>query len=100
MDTARQILGVGFVLSLLAGAYWALRRGITPLRGLLANTRLGRRESLRVVERVSLTPQHSAHILRAGAREWVLITHPRGCTVIGRVQPGALSRTAPAEAAA
>ena len=83
MDTARQILAVGCVLMLLAGAVWALRRG----RIALPRTRAS---GLQIVGRVTLTPQHSLHIVRSGEREWVLATHPQGCVTISeRTPPGA-----------
>lgn len=82
MDIARQILAVSFVLALLAGALRALRRGGRLLPSLPGSSKRGRASALQVVGRVPLTPQHCLHIVRAGDREWVLATHPQGCTPI------------------
>ena len=80
METARQGLAVVFVLALLGTALWALRRGAGPLHALRRGK--DKAQSLEIVERVALTPQHSLHVVRAGASEWILATHPQGCTVI------------------
>jgi flagellar biogenesis protein FliO len=82
MDTARQTLAVFFVLLLLGAALWTLRRGTGPLSAAFTKISRDQGQSLQVVGRVALTPQHSLHIVRAGEREWVLATHPQGCTVI------------------
>lgn len=83
MDAARQISAVLFVLLLLGAALWALRREGGPLRSLGRRTAPDQAPVLQVMGRITLTPQHSVHIVRAGAREWVVATHPQGCTVIG-----------------
>ena len=80
METTRQVLAVVFVLALLGAALWALRRGAGPLQARRRGQ--GKAKALQVVERVTLTPQHSLHVVRAGAGEWILATHPQGCTVI------------------
>ncbi len=82
MDIARQALSVFFVLALLGGALWALRRSAGPWHRLIARRVKDKTRSLELVERVALTPQHSLHLVRAAGREWLLATHPRGCTVI------------------
>lgn len=87
MDAARQALSVCFVLALLGAALWALRRGVGSSGGLLGRVSLARpakdkTRSLQLLERVVLTPQHSLHLVRADGREWLLATHPQGCTVV------------------
>jgi flagellar biogenesis protein FliO len=82
MEATRQIPAVFLVLVLLGGALWALRRGAGPLRGALRRATRDQSHSLQVMGRITLTPHHSLHIVRAGAREWVVATHPQGCTVI------------------
>jgi flagellar biogenesis protein FliO len=82
MDAARQVLSVLFVLALLGAALWALRRGAGPWRGVLARRAQDKTKSLHLLERMVLTPQHSLHLVRAGGREWLLATHPQGCTVV------------------
>ena len=83
MDVARQMAAVALVLALLGTALWALRRGASPLWIWARKAAPNQGPALRVTGRVTLTPQHSLHIVRAGAREWVVATHPHGCTVIG-----------------
>jgi flagellar biogenesis protein FliO len=80
METTRQVLAVVFVLALLGAALWALRRGAGPLQA----RRRGqdKTQALQIIERIALTPQHSLHVVRAGACEWILVTHPQGCTII------------------
>jgi flagellar biogenesis protein FliO len=82
MDAARQVLSVLFVLVLLGAALWALRRGAVPLQGVFARRTQAKTKSLQLIERVVLTPQHSLHLVQASGREWLLATHPQGCTVV------------------
>lgn len=88
MDVARQLAAVALVLALLGAALWALRRGASPLWIRAHQSAPNQGPSLQVMGRVTLTPQHSLHVVRAGDREWVVATHPQGCTVIGRDSPG------------
>lgn len=83
MDLARQISAVLFVLTLLGAALWALRREGGPWRSLVRRAPPDQAPALRVLGRIALTPHHSLHIVKAGAREWVVATHPQGCTVLG-----------------
>lgn len=92
MDTLREVLGVLFVFGLLGGALWALRRGAGPIRMLRGGNRPA--ASLRILERVVLTPQHSMHVVCAGSTEWVLVTHPQGCNVISQTAGQQQSREA------
>ncbi len=80
METLRPVLAIAFVLALLGAALWALRREAGPLRIPRSGKQPGR--GFKVVERIPLTPQHSLHVVRAGAEEWILATHPQGCSVI------------------
>jgi flagellar biogenesis protein FliO len=82
MDLARQMAAVAVVLALFGAALWALRRGTGRLGNRNRKTARDQGRSLQVMGRVTLTPQHSLHIVRAGAREWVVATHPQGCTLI------------------
>jgi flagellar biogenesis protein FliO len=42
------------------------------------------------VERLSLTPQHSLHMVRVNGREFVVATHPQGCTLVTAVAEQAI----------
>jgi flagellar biogenesis protein FliO len=82
MEAVRQILSVLLVFALLGGALWALRQQSGVMfRGWPRRT-AGRTKALEPVERVSLTPQHSLHLVRVGGREFLVATHPRGCTFL------------------
>lgn len=85
MEIARQVLAVVFVLALLGAALWALRHGTAPLQALRSGKTQER--GFKVVERIALTPQHSLHIIRRGSEEWILATHPQGCSVIQKDSP-------------
>lgn len=87
METVRPILAIAFVLALLGAALLALRQGTSPLRVLRSGRQPER--GFKVIERIALTPQHSLHIVRAGAEEWILATHPQGCSVIQKSEPAA-----------
>jgi flagellar biogenesis protein FliO len=80
MELIPQFFAILFVLALLAAAIWLLRR-----KSLLQFNLPGRGQSPRqinAVERLSLTPQHSVHLLRIGERGVLLSTHPAGCTLL------------------
>ena len=85
MEIARQILALAFVLALLGVARWALRRGTGPFHALRGGK--PSRRTLESVERIVLTPQHSLHVVRSGGEEWILATHPQGCSVIQKNNP-------------
>lgn len=83
MDVLRQIFSVLLVFSLLGGVLWALRRGgRVSFSGLARKRILGNTRSLIAVERLSLTPQHTLHIVRVNGREVLVATHPQGCSVV------------------
>ena len=79
MDLAGQLAAVLFVVALLWLVVWILRR-----KGAVAGFTAGKRgeRSLEVLERLSLTPQHSMHLVRSGGRRFLLGAHPSGLTVI------------------
>lgn len=78
MDVLRQILSVLLVFGLLGGALWMLRRG----RRMSFPGTSRKQRSLEAIERMSLTPQHSLHLVRIRGREVVVATHPQGCSVV------------------
>jgi flagellar biogenesis protein FliO len=84
MDEIRQALAVLTVLGILGGALWWLRR--KGLAQFSLNTRSGRRvTSMKVVERLVLTPQHSLHLVRVGERTILVAASPGGCAVLDSV---------------
>jgi flagellar biosynthetic protein FliO len=78
MDLARQSLAITFVLGLLWAALWLLkRRG--AIRGRRSQASVG---SLASCGKLSLTAQHSIHLVRIGDRNLVLAVHPGGITFL------------------
>ena len=90
MDIAREVAAVVFVLALLGGVLWAMRRGISFSRGISFKGSV-RARRLETIERVALTPQHALHLVRFDGKELVISTHPQGCSAI---KVGRTSRSA------
>jgi flagellar biosynthetic protein FliO len=73
--------GVVLVLALLLGALWFLRRkGWAQFSGARRNARPGR--PLEVIDRVTLTPHHSLHLVRMADRILLVGLSPTGCTLL------------------
>ena len=78
MDLARQSLAISFVFALLWAGLWLLkRRGVIRIRGNPSSQGL-----LESRGKLSLTAQHSIHLVRAGDRNLVLAVHPAGVTFL------------------
>jgi flagellar biogenesis protein FliO len=87
MDVVRQTLAVLFVFLLLGLALWNLRRVGRGVAGAsFWNRARGGARSLESVERLSLTPQHTLHLVRMNGREVVVATHPQGCSILPQSQ--------------
>ena len=83
MDEIRQVLSVVTVLALLGGALWWLRRrGVAQFA--LQGRGSGKVKAMTVVERLSLTPQHSLHLVRIGERTILVAVSPGGCGLLDR----------------
>ena len=81
MEAIQQTLVVVFVLALLGGSLWWLRaKGLASfnVKGIGRST--GRR--MQLVERLSLTPQHSLHLVNVGGRELLIAVSPGGCSIL------------------
>ncbi len=76
-DLIRQMLAVLLVFGLLGAAVWKLRSG--PFARRSAGSRMASEG------RLALTPQHAVHLVRIDGREFVVATHPQGCSVVGEV---------------
>jgi flagellar biogenesis protein FliO len=75
------------VLGVLAAALWWLRRkgaAQFTLRGL---RRGGGPRRLEVLERLSLTPQHSLHLVRVADRVVLIALSPAGCSILDGATP-------------
>lgn len=81
----RQSLAITVVFFLLWLCLWLLRK-----KGLLAaGGRFRMREphrDLELLERLSLTPQHSLQTVRIGDRRIVVAVHPGGMAVLSEIQ--------------
>ncbi len=73
-----QILAALFVIGLLLGTVWVLRR-----KGLAAPNpmwrRAGRSNSMQAIERLQLTAQHSLHLVRLGDELILIGVSPSSC---------------------
>jgi flagellar biogenesis protein FliO len=81
MDEIRQALAVLTVLGILAGTLWWLRRkGLAQFA--LKPGSAGRTRHMKVVERLTLTPQHSLHLVRVGSRTVLIAASPSRCALL------------------
>jgi flagellar biogenesis protein FliO len=95
MDIVRQSLAITFVLALLWGALWVLRRrdGLRPSLG----KGPGQPRLLESRGKLALTAHHSVHVIRAGNREIVLGVHGSGITVICDLATDATAPSQPSQ---
>jgi len=85
-----QILAVFVVLGLMIGALWVLRRGgVARFGGISRNRRVA--SELEIVDRISLTPQHSLHLVRLAGRTVLIGVSPAGLERLAELEPGAIS---------
>lgn len=88
MESVQQALSVLLVLGLLGGALWWLRRkGMAQFP--LKTRASGKARSMRVVERLALTPQHSLHLVSVKGRTVLIAVSPGGCSVLEGFAPDA-----------
>src|SRR5450631_2581017 len=87
MEFGSQFLAVLMVLGILCGALWVLKRkgmvhtAFRPSRFLRSSTRAGE-QRLEVIDRLSLTPQHSVHLIRVADRMLLVGLSPGGCNLL------------------
>ncbi len=89
METFQQLWAVVVVLGLLCGGLWLLKRkgwARTALRR-GADDGLPR---LEIVDRLSLTPQHSLHLIRMADRTLLIGLSPNGCNLLESAPAGAV----------
>jgi hypothetical protein len=105
MDVLRQAFSVLLVFSLLGAVLWALGRagkvsfpGLSFAglmgRGLARKRALGNSRSMIAVERLTLTPQHTLHLVRINGEDVLVATHPLGCSVVTTVTERAMGAQA------
>jgi flagellar biosynthetic protein FliO len=79
MEVIQQMAAVAVVLLLLGATLWVLRR-----RG-FAGVSLGKKSAgrrIECLERLSLGPQHTLHLVRVGETELLLGCSPSGCSLV------------------
>jgi flagellar biogenesis protein FliO len=79
MEFVQELAAVGAVLSLLTATLWWLRR--RNFAGVLHLKRPGGRR-LERLERLSLGPQHTLHLVRVGDMDLLLASTPAGCALV------------------
>lgn len=79
METMQQVAAVVGVLAILCGTLWWLRR-----RGYAvpAGVRRGPGRRMECMERISLGPQQTLHLVRFGGRGLLVASSPAGCTLL------------------
>jgi flagellar biogenesis protein FliO len=81
MESVQQALAVFAVLGLLGAALWWLRRkGMAQFA--FKTPGGGKRRSIQVIERLTLTPQHSLHLVRVADRTMLIAASPSGCSIL------------------
>jgi flagellar biogenesis protein FliO len=90
MDVIRQSLAITFVFLLLWAALWFLRkrRGVSSLTGRANKGLMASRAKL------TLSAQHSVHLVRIGDRDLVVAVHPSGITLLCDLPPASASHIA------
>ena len=93
MEEIQQVLGVVMVLALLGGSLWWLRRkGLAQFA--VRGPGGGKTRSMKVVERLALSPQHSLYLVRVADRTMLIAASPGGCSILDGVVEAADERTA------
>jgi flagellar biogenesis protein FliO len=92
MEGTQQALGVLFVLALLGGTLWWLRSKGLAQFGLKGPAGGGRQRSMKVLERLPLTPQHALHLVEVAGRSVLIATSPNGCAILDRLPEPAAQR--------
>lgn len=84
MEAIQQVLSVVVVLALLGGSLWWLRRkGLAQFA--LKGGGGGKVRSMKVIERLALTPQHSLHLVRMEDRTILIAASPGGCSILDNI---------------
>jgi flagellar biogenesis protein FliO len=78
-ESGRQILSLILVFALLGGTVWKFGRFL-PFRG--SALKRTKEKSLRGLERLALTPQHTLHLVDFAGQELLIATHPGGVSLV------------------
>ena len=81
MESISQVGTVLFVLMLLgATLYWLRRKGFASMS--LKSLHRGAERRMQSIERLSLAPNHSLHLVAVGGRVLLIGVSPGGCAVL------------------
>jgi flagellar biogenesis protein FliO len=80
MDVIQPAAAIVFVLALLGGVLMALRGRTNLSFGSVSFRNVAK--NLEVIERISLGPQHSLHLVRTGSRTILIATSPQSCQLL------------------
>ena len=80
MEVWQQTSALIFVFALLGGALWLTKNKRLPGLGVRSVRRM------EVIERVSLTPQHTLCLVRIGGRLMMIGTAPSSCHLIEKME--------------
>jgi flagellar biogenesis protein FliO len=84
MDVVRQTFAITSVFALLAVSLWLVkRRGALRIHGKTSN-----RPALESQGKLSLTAQHSIHLIRIGDCDMAIAVHPTGIILLTQLEPG------------
>jgi flagellar biogenesis protein FliO len=93
MEAIQQVLSVVAVLVLLGGSLWWLRRkGVAQFA--VRGPGGGKVKSMKMLERLALTPQHSLYLVRVADRTMLIAASPGGCSILDGVAEPVGERTA------
>lgn len=80
MEVLQQLVAVALVLGALCTLVWALKRK-GWIQGRISSSRDAHAQ-LEIIGRLSLTPQHSVHLIRLADRVLLVGLSPSGCNVL------------------
>ncbi len=88
MADLQQVLAVSGVLLALVTSLYVLSR-----KGMVRFTMLGKFTSdtrrMQAIERLTLTAQHSLHLVKVSGRELLILVSPTGCSIVDSYPPAA-----------
>ena len=97
MELIQQFVVVLVVLGLLCGALWLLKQKGWARTGLRRN-RVDGQPRLEIIDRLSLTPNHSLHLVRMADRTLLIGLSPSACNLLESstvALPSAAARNTP-----
>jgi len=92
VESLQQTIAVLFVLAMLGGTlFWLRRKGLAQFS--LGTKRGTGGRKIQLIERLPVSAQHSLLLVSVGGRELLIGVSPGGCTVLDHAQTNAAERT-------